>query len=69
MKKTYKTPAMLAVTLQQQDMLAESFHNITTGGSTTPDITYGGEDDPTDPNYDGGLAKGFTSKDLWDNEW
>ncbi|MBR4130722.1 MAG: hypothetical protein IKU02_07370 [Bacteroidaceae bacterium] len=69
MKKTYMTPEMLAVTLQQQDMLAESFNKITTGGSTDPDITYGGEDDTTVGGYDGGLAKGFTSQDLWNNEW
>ena len=66
MKKIYKTPAMLAVTLQQQDMLAESFHNINTGGGTDdPEIGYGGESGEDE----GGLVKGYTSQDLWNGEW
>ena len=67
MKKIYKTPAMLAVTLQQQDMLAESFHNINgDGGGNSTGIGYGGESE----EGEGGLVKGgYTSQDLWSAEW
>ncbi len=70
MKKIYKSPVMLTVTLQHQSHILEtSIHAVNTNlPGDTPG--YGGADDPTDPDYgDGFDAKGFTSKDLWDNEW
>lgn len=67
MKKTYMTPEVLAVALLPKNSIVEgSIHDINSG-SDGPG--YEGADDPTDPGYEGGYAKGFTSKDLWDNEW
>jgi len=64
MKKTYKAPEMLAVTLQHQNsILLYSIQN-TDGGNTG--ITGPGQDDPT---TGGGDVKGFTSDDLWNAEW
>ena len=70
MKKTYNTPEMFAVTLQHQTHLMEpSFHDVNGNGGSNTGIGYEGADDPADPNYGGGLAKGFTSDDLWNAEW
>ena len=63
MKKIYKTPTMFAVTMQNEDMLAESFNNINgDGGGNNTGIGYGGESE----EGEGGLVKGHS---IWDNEW
>lgn len=64
MKKTYMTPAMLAITLQHQTCILE--YSIQHTGTNTGDITGPEEDDPT---TGGGDVKGYTSQDLWNNEW
>lgn len=67
MKKTYEAPEMFAVTLQHQNsILLYSIQN-TDGGNTG--ITGPEQDDPDEPGYGGGDVKGFTSDDLWNNEW
>ena len=65
MKKTYMTPEMLAVSLQHQTsiLLEYSIQHVEAGDT---DITGPEQDDPT---TGGGDVKGFTSQDLWNNEW
>ena len=60
MKKTYITPAFLAVALNMKNcaMLSASDGS---GNSVLPD---GGEGDGTDLG-----VKGLTGKNLWDEEW
>ena len=53
---------MFAVTMQNEDMLAESFHNINGDGGEGTGIGYGGESG----EGEGGLVKGHS---IWDNEW
>ena len=59
MKKTYKTPTMFAVTMQNEDMLAQSITDVDGGGTG---IDLGGESGEEEE----GLVKGHS---IWDNEW
>lgn len=68
MKKTYISPEMFAVKLQHQTHLMEASITAINGNgndNSQTDIDYGGESG----EGEGFLGKGFTSKDLWDNEW
>ena len=60
MKKIYKKPAMLAVTLQLNQMLANSVENINDGEGGSG-VGYGG-------GY-GGEGRAKESKSVWDEEW
>ena len=61
MKKTYKKPAMLAVTmLHENSILTYSFDGVETGD---PGITGPGQDDPS---TGGGDVKRHS---IWDDEW
>jgi hypothetical protein len=53
---------MLAVAMQNEDMLAESFYNIDGDGGSNTGIGYGGESGENE----GGLVKGHS---IWDDEW
>ena len=65
MKKTYMTPEMLAVTLQHQTSILDlSIQHVIESGDTGLEGPY--KDDPTTGGAD---VKGFTSQDLWNNEW
>ncbi len=59
MKKTYITPAFLAVELGMKSVAM-----LSASDDTQQILGYGGEDDGTDIG-----AKEYTSKSLWDNEW
>lgn len=59
MKKTYMTPAVLVVVLLNEDMIAESIHDVNAGNDGP------GHDDG---EYNGGAnTKGSTN--VWDEEW
>lgn len=66
MKKTYITPEALTLCLAMSLPLATSGFNVTQDGETT--TLPSGDDDYADDGADA-LVKGFTSQDLWTNEW
>ena len=59
MKKTYITPAFLAVELGMKSVAM-----LSASDDTQQILGYGDEGDGTDIG-----AKEYTSKSLWDNEW
>ncbi len=63
MKKTYKIPQMLAVTIQHTTLLMESLENKVGGNA---DFDYVGGKGASDPNYSEGRAKEHS---LLDAEW
>ena len=67
MKKTYMTPEMLAVSLQHTSIICNSITDVNGNGNQNSEtgIDYGGESE----EGEGFGVKGFTSQDLWNNEW
>ncbi len=69
MKKQYISPSFIEVKLQGVGIIAGSDARIT--GDTVPvgeDVgsgNFGGDDDA----WNDAAVKGFTSQDLWANEW
>ena len=59
-KKTYITPAFLAVELSMKNVAMLTASN----GSGTSILNYGGEDNGADIG-----VKEITSKSVWDEEW
>ena len=63
MKKTYITPSIVEVALQQQGLLCQSVRNL----SSNLSVNYGGSDE--DYISDGGVIRAKESGSLWDEEW
>ena len=63
MKKSYITPSIVEVALQQQGLLCQSVRNL----SSNATMNYGGSDE--DYISDGGVIRAKESGSLWDEEW
>ena len=68
MKKTYFTPEVLTVSLAMSSPLATSGFNVTNDGDQAT-LPSGDDDDDYADDGAPALVKGYTSQNLWNNEW
>ena len=62
MKRNYEKPAMLAVRLQQMQMLCQSVYGVNSGDAG---ISYGGGSN----NDQSGQGARTKEQNIWDEEW